>query len=184
MIENNSLIMAKFNPILIFLHWLMVVLIIAVYVCMETRGFFPKDSDPRNLLKNLHFMLGISVLLMVVVRIVVRLATTVPAIIPATKPIDKIAANVMHATLYIFMVSMPILGWLTLSAYGKPIPFFGFELPPLIEKNTELRDLLKEIHEIGATIGYFLLGGHAAAGLFHHYIKKDNTLLRMSIFKN
>jgi cytochrome b561 len=162
----------------------MVILIVAVYVCMETRGFFPKDSDPRNLLKSLHFTLGISVLLMVVLRIAVRIATKVPDIIPAPKPLAKIAANIMHVTLYIFMVSMPILGWLTLSAYGKPIPFFGFELPPLIEKNTELRDLLKEIHEIGASIGYFLLGGHAAAGLFHHYVKKDNTLLRMSFFKN
>lgn len=184
MIENNSQTMTKFNPILIFLHWLMVVLIIAVYICIETRVFFPKDSDPRNLLKSLHFMLGISVLLMVAIRIVVRLATRVPDIIPTPRPLAKVAANMMHITLYIFMIAMPILGWLTLSAYGQPIPFFGFELPPLVEKNAELRDLLKEIHETGGSIGYILLAGHAAAGLFNHYIKKDNTLLRMSFFKN
>jgi superoxide oxidase len=184
MIENNFPIVTKFNPVLIFLHWLMVVLIVAVYICMETRGFFPRDSDPRNLLKNLHFMLGIAVLLMVVVRIAVRLATQIPDTIPAPKPLEKIAANIMRVTLYIFMLFMPILGWLTLSAYGKPIPFFGFELPPLIEKNAGLRDILKAIHEIGASIGYVLLGGHAVAGLFHHYIKKDNTMQRMSFFKN
>jgi cytochrome b561 len=28
-------------------------------------------------------------------------------------------------------------------------------------------------------VGYFLLGLHAAAALFHHYVLKDNTLVRM-----
>ncbi len=70
------------------------------------------------------------------------------------------------------MIAMPILGWLTLSAYGKPIPFFGLELPSLIEKNTELRDLLKEIHEIGGSIGYILLAGHATAGCSIITLKK------------
>ncbi|EGZ5283650.1 cytochrome b, partial [Escherichia coli] len=27
--------------------------------------------------------------------------------------------------------------------------------------------------------GYFLIAAHAGAALFHHYIQKDNTLLRM-----
>ena len=30
------------------------------------------------------------------------------------------------------MIGLPLLGWLTLSAAGKPIPFFGLELPALI----------------------------------------------------
>lgn len=29
------------------------------------------------------------------------------------------------------------------------------------------------------TFGYFLVGLHAAAALFHHYVERDNTLLRM-----
>jgi cytochrome b561 len=27
--------------------------------------------------------------------------------------------------------------------------------------------------------GYFLIGAHAAAALAHHYIRRDDTLLRM-----
>ena len=38
---------------------------------------------------------------------------------------------------------------------------------------------LKEIHELVRAFGYFLIGAHAAAVLFHHYIKRDNTLLNM-----
>jgi cytochrome b561 len=29
------------------------------------------------------------------------------------------------------------------------------------------------------TLGYFLIGLHTAAALFHHYVSKDNTLVRM-----
>jgi superoxide oxidase len=38
---------------------------------------------------------------------------------------------------------------------------------------------VQELHETGGTVGYFLLGLHAAAALFHHYVLKDNTLVRM-----
>ncbi|MDP3141776.1 MAG: cytochrome b/b6 domain-containing protein, partial [Methylotenera sp.] len=69
--------------------------------------------------------------------------------------------------------------WLLLSAAGKPIPFFGLELPALVSKNKNLADLIKQIHETGGTVGYFLVGFHAVAALFHHYVVRDNTLLRM-----
>jgi len=35
------------------------------------------------------------------------------------------------------------------------------------------------VHELGASIGYWLIGLHAFAGLYHHYIQRDNTLTRM-----
>ena len=38
---------------------------------------------------------------------------------------------------------------------------------------------LKEIHETIGTIAYFLVGAHALAALFHHFITRDDTLTRM-----
>ena len=40
-------------------------------------------------------------------------------------------------------------------------------------------DLFGEVRVFGGTIGYWLIGLHAVAGLGHHYLIKDNTLLRM-----
>jgi len=51
-----------------------------------------------------------------------------------------------------------------------------------VGENKALADLFKEIHETGATVGYFLIGLHAAAALFHHYVVRDNTLRRMLPF--
>lgn len=179
--SDNKALASKFNPISIALHWFMLVLILAVYAFMEFRGIFPKGSEPRELMKMLHFMLGMSVFLLVLVRLAVRFSTKAPAIIPEPKPLEKKLATLMHIALYVFMIAMPLLGWLMLSAHGKTVPFFGLQLPPLIAENKELGKVLHEVHEVGASLGYLLLGGHALAALWHHYVKKDNTLLRMSL---
>ena len=173
----------KFNPIIIALHWFMLLLMVAVYALMEFRGIFPRGSEPRELMKAVHFMLGMSVFFLVLLRLIVRFSTKAPDIIPEPKLIEKLLAKLMHIALYVFMIGMPLLGWLILSANGKTVPFFGLQLPMLIAENKDLGKLLDEIHEIGGSVGYVLLGGHALAALFHHYVKKDNTLLRMSFLK-
>ncbi len=85
----------------------------------------------------------------------------------------------MLVALYALMIGMPLLGWLTLSAEGKPIPFFFVQLPALVNESKSVADWAKELHETGGTIGYFLIAMHAAAALFHHYVVGDNTLRRM-----
>jgi cytochrome b561 len=52
-------------------------------------------------------------------------------------------------------------------------------LPALTGKNEGLANVYKDIHENLATVGYFLIGLHAAAALYHHYVKRDNTLRLM-----
>ncbi|KAB0529935.1 cytochrome B, partial [Pseudomonas palleroniana] len=43
----------------------------------------------------------------------------------------------------------------------------------------EFAKQLEGWHVLGGTIGYWLIGLHALAGLYHHYVVRDNTLLRM-----
>lgn len=161
------------------LHWLMLALLVAVYAFIELRGLFPKGSDPREAMKAVHFMLGLAVLALASVRLAVRFGTTTPRIEPDPSRWQKVLAACMHAVLYLFMIGLPLVGWLLLSAKGKPIPFFGLELPALIAPDKDLAGRLKELHEVVATAGYFLIGLHAAAALFHHYLARDNTLQRM-----
>ncbi len=88
-------------------------------------------------------------------------------------------AKGLHLALYAFMLAMPVAGWLILSAADKSIPFFGLELPALVAPDKTLSSQIKEWHEIFGTVGYYLIGLHAFAALFHHYVVKDNTLRRM-----
>jgi cytochrome b561 len=169
----------RYNKISMILHWLMVLLLIAVYATIELREIFPKGSDPRKAMKMWHFMLGLTVLAFAITRLVVRLKTTRPAIYPTPAQWQETLAKIMHVVLYALMICMPIAGWVILSAEGNTIPFFGLELPPLIGKDKEFAKVIEEIHATAGTVGYYLIGLHALAGLYHHYFMKDNTLKRM-----
>ena len=163
----------------ISLHWLMVVLFIAVYASIELRVLFEKGTELRETMKSLHFMFGLLIFFLVWLRLTMRIKYPALHIKPALPRWQALAAKLAHAMLYVLMIGMPLAGWFMLSAAGKPIPFFGLELPALIGKNKELAGQIKEVHELVGTIGYYLIGTHAAAALFHHYIKRDSTLRAM-----
>lgn len=169
----------RYGALSIGLHWLMLLLLVAVYASIELRELYPKGSDPREALKTWHFMLGLNVLILVVLRIYARLTSPTPKITPEPAAWQTLAAKLVHLALYGLMIGMPLLGWVLLSAAGKPIPFFGIELPALVAKNKDLADSLKELHQTIGVLGYYLIGLHAVAALFHHYIQKDDTLTRI-----
>lgn len=170
----------RYGRLSIGMHWLMVLLLAAVFATMELRGNFPKGSDAREAMKTWHYMLGLSVLALVAVRLLLRWTDgTTPRISPEPPDWQARLATVAHLGLYALMVAMPLLGWWTLSAQGKAIPFFGLQLPPLVGEDKALADWAKEIHEAGATIGYVLIGAHALAALYHHHVVRDDTLRRM-----
>ena len=169
----------RYGSLSITLHWLMLVLIAGLDACIELKGSFPKGSDTRELLKQWHFMLGMAVFALVWLRLLARFGAPTPKIKPALPAWQNLPAQIMHLALYALMIGAPLAGWLILSAAGKPIPFFGLELPALVEKTPKLAATIKEWHEWAGVAGYWLIGLHAVAGLFHHFISHDNTLLRI-----
>ncbi len=175
---NGKTGVASYGRLSIGLHWLMLLLIAAVYATIELRVNFAKGSEPRELLKHWHFMLGMAVFALVWLRLLARWLHPAPKAVPGAGW-EQALAKLMHLALYALMIGLPLLGWLTLSAAGKPIPFFGLELPALIDANKDLAGQLKELHETLAVAGYWLIGLHAAAALFHQYVRRDGTLQRM-----
>ncbi|HOV19189.1 MAG TPA: cytochrome b [Ottowia sp.] len=168
-----------YHPLQIGVHWLTLLLLIAVYALIELRGIYPKGSAAHDLMKTWHFMLGLTVFALVLVRLPLRLALHAPPITPALPAWQDHLAHAMHWALYGFLLVMPLLGWLTLSAKGQPIPFFGLELPALIGPDKATAKNLEDIHELIGNVGYALIGLHAAAALWHHYVTRDDTLERM-----
>lgn len=170
----------RYHGLSITLHWLMLILIAAVFACMELKGNFPKGSAFREGLKLWHFGLGISILLLVCLRILSRLLTNSPKDPSAIAPLwQKLAAHSMHLALYAWMIAMPLLGWLIISAEGKQIVILGYTLPWLMQPSASWAERFEQAHEWGALAGYWMIGLHALAGMAHHYLWRDGTLLRM-----
>lgn len=169
----------RYHSASIVLHWLMFALIAAAYATIELREIYPRGSDPREALKAWHFMLGLSVLALVWLRIAARLAWPAPAPDANEPAWRRLAAHAVHAVLYLFMIAMPVAGWLILSAEGDRVLFFGLELPALTGPDEAFAERIESLHELGGTLGYWLIGAHAAAALFHHYWLRDGVLLHM-----
>lgn len=169
----------RYHPLLIGAHWLTLLLLVAVYASIELHGLFPKGSDARELMKTWHSMLGLTVFGLVLVRLPLRLVLHAPPITPAPPAWQRRSALAMDAALYALLLVLPLLGWLTLSAAGKEITFFGLQLPALIAPDRAWARSLEDIHEFIGELGYWMIGLHAAAALFHHHVMRDDTLQRM-----
>lgn len=170
---------ARYSRWTIALHWLMLLLLAAVYACIELREVFPRGSADRELLKTCHFSLGLAVLLLMGPRLADRLRAPAPPITPAPPRWQNVLAKSVHGLLYLFLLGMPLGGWLVLSAAGKPVPLFGLELPPLVGPDRALAHAIEDLHKSVGVAGYWLIGLHAAAALFHHHVVRDDTLRRM-----
>lgn len=170
---------ASFGAPLIAVHWLVLVLMAAAYATMELRDIFPRGSDGRQAMRAAHYALGLSVLALVLVRILLRISRGTPPIVPAPPAWQATAARLGHLALYALMVVLPLLGWLAFSAEARPAAILGVGLPMLIAPHEAWVKPLEGAHEVVGTIGYALVGLHAAAALWHHYVVRDNTLALM-----
>lgn len=169
----------RYSLVIIAVHWLTLLLLVAVYFLIEWRDIYPNGSAGRDLMKQWHFMLGLTVFALFFLRVAARMIWPTPAIMPAPPMWQQRLAHMVLLALYLFLLVMPLLGWATLSAKGKVVPFFGLELPPILGPDKELGKRLEDMHEFIGGLGYWLIGLHAAAAIFHQHVMRDNTLRRM-----
>lgn len=171
----------RYSPILRRLHWLMAILILAVYLLVEQRGIFPRGSGGRIAMMQGHFWVGISIFVLVWVRLFSRRRNGAPAITPPLDNFSALLAKVMHLALYAFFIVMPLLGLATAWTDGKEImiPFTGIALPAMLPENEDLAHQLEDLHGTIGEIFYWVIGAHVLAALWHHWGRRDDTLKRM-----
>ncbi|MDA0706597.1 MAG: cytochrome b/b6 domain-containing protein, partial [Proteobacteria bacterium] len=136
-------------------------------------------SIPELQITFIHKSIGLLLLLLMTVRLLWRFGNDAPADPAGTPGWQSLAARLVHWGLYaaiFFQLSMGIL----LSGQ-RPISFFGlFEFGPLLAENEAQHELFEELHAIGWIVIAALVGAHTLAALFHHFVKKDDVLRRMT----
>ena len=168
----------KYHPASIFFHWLVALLVVAAFVVIELKGQFPKGSESRELCKSIHGVIGQLIFIAMALRLIVRFTYGVPK--PTNpKPVFVSLAKGMHWLLYALLLISPIFGLLYFQYGGKEIHFFGLVWPQFVTPNPEMKKVVEGIHEFMGNTLYFLIGIHALAGLWQHYVIKDDTLCRM-----
>jgi cytochrome b561 len=182
-----------------FLHWLFVILIVCevpVGILMTSTygpGFkAPAAVSLHTLIEQMHHTIGFSILGLVVLRLGWRLRNGAPAPDAAASRWSHRAAQSAHALLYLLLFLLPLSGWAALSvlgdsaAYGHtPIWIFNVDgaVPHLLPQRA-LTDTFS--YRFFARSHLWLLYGggviltlHVLAALWHHWVRRDRTLIRM-----
>lgn len=174
-VERDYSIIAK------LLHWLVAVCVIFMIPAGIVMVNVELADSVRNNLYSLHKAFGVLVLGLMAVRVGYRLTFGAPSASGVLTPTQYLVSRVVHVTLYVLLIAMPVLGWAGTSAFPAPVPFFGlFEMPALVGEDRELSELLLWIH---GYLGFFLTGVavlHISAGLYHGFVRRDGVLGRMT----
>ncbi|MDJ0930059.1 cytochrome b [Breoghania sp.] len=134
----------------------------------------------QNFLFDYHRSCGVVLFIITAAWLVWRWKNP-PAAIPEDIPLpQRIVAHIVHILLYALLLVQPVVGWIGTSAYGAPIKVFWlFTLPPIVDKDKATADTFLGLHETLGLLMTALVLMHIAGALFHHFVRRDRTLMRM-----
>lgn len=184
----------NYGSIAKWFHWLTALLFLGSYVSVKYRHWFTEKDTPENWTAlQLHLSIGITIGVILILRIILRNMNRVPDPEPGT-PLAHMAAHVGHLVIYGMLALMVITGYI---GTGVNTDYFFLSEIPRFE-STQLFSMLvtdglgigfKEfekpidyIHKnvFGEWLAWMLIVGHIGAALYHHFVKKDRTLLKMT----
>ncbi|KVP39468.1 cytochrome b [Burkholderia ubonensis] len=159
----------KHHPLIRALHWVMALLFVTIIVAVEVK------FHDRKLAMLVHKSLGLLALGLVATRLLTRALTKAPSVTGSA--LNQKLAQAGHIFLYVLMVSVP-LTMVIAALNSRGIDFFlwHFDAP---WDNKPLAKSLKEAHQLLANIFIYTALGHVVIALWHHFVKKDETLKKM-----
>ena len=187
--DEQMLTETRYTTPAIIAHWLIALLIICNILIGMTAESLP-DEQIRFAVDT-HKSIGVTVLGLVLLRILWRLGHKPPPFSAGMAGWERLLAHIVHYGLYVFMLWMPITGWMHDSAWKAaathPMRWFGlFEWPRIgfimalpDDRKDYFHDLFGAMHTIG---GYVLIGLvllHLVGALKHQIIDGEQEFRRM-----
>ncbi len=173
MIMSSSVL--RYHPLLRLIHWFMAILVVA----MIGTGFMLEEKlvVAGYPIIFWHQSFGISIFALIWLRLLVRWSFARPAPVASFSNGEKYLSLAVHILFYIFMIIVPISGYLALVGDGASPQWFNFPLPfPAV--TTTIKQL-GNAHALLAFCFIGLVGLHLLAFVKHRLVGKINLLQRM-----
>ncbi|WP_111891738.1 cytochrome b [Acinetobacter sp. MB5] len=161
----------KYPRTMMAIHWITLIAVATAYI---TSGNPIKEPQ----LGTIHLLSGGTVFVLFCLRCIAFLA------LHKDFPKNQILGKFQHfafksvkVLLYALLIIVPVSGFIALSSITQHYVFFGLNLP-LIFSVYGIHGL-GNIHQVLGNIFIYLVGLHACAALFHHFVVKDNVLKSM-----
>jgi cytochrome b561 len=164
-------------------HWWTVALLaiqVPLGLYMVFRGAATNFDALTGRLYDSHKALGLTILALVAVRLVYRLVHGAPSDEPTITWWQRAASHITHWSLYLLLITVPLVGWLGVSLYGARDLFGIVTIPPLAAQNGPASEPVLLLHRALALLTVALVAMHVGAAVVLHYlIRGDGVLARM-----
>ncbi|WP_136621629.1 MULTISPECIES: cytochrome b [Mesorhizobium] len=162
------------------IHWAVFLLVVGLYGLTYVEELFPRGDPGRALVWWFHISFGLLLFALVVIRVGLRLTLGTPGLPTEMSELERWAAKIAHLLLYALLATIPVLGILLTWYRGDALSFFGlFTIPAPVSPDRDTARFIRELHSLCANSILILAAVHAAAALWHHFIRKDDVLKRM-----
>lgn len=169
----------SYGLVAVVLHWLIAVGVVALFASGLWMTSLDYYHPWYHQAPALHGSFGVAVALLVLLRLLWSLASRSPR--PLTGKFFTALAHLMHTLLHLTPLLVAWSGYLVVTADGKGVAFFSlFELPPLLDAESERADIAGKFHLWLAWSVILLSLAHAGAATYHHLVLRDNVLLRIT----
>jgi cytochrome b561 len=170
---------SSYNGTAKFLHWLIFGLLAGQFLIAWSMPHIGRNTPPSTLI-DLHFSVGVVVMIVAVIRLGWRLLHKPPSSLADLPWWQNAAAHLVHWLLYALLILLPILGWMNASWRGMPVALFGLELPQLVTTRAPGWAWSGDVHVVLSNYALLaLVGLHVVAALYHQFIRRDGVLQRM-----
>ena len=166
-----------YNAVAKILHWSIAVLIVLQLGIGWTMPEIHKDTRPDGEI-GWHLAIGVFIVLLVAARVVWR-AVRPPTGTDSDRGAMRRLASATHILLYLLMIVVPVLGWANAGSRDWVVGIGPLHLPRIMAAGSKLGHELGDIHGDLAIVLAVTIALHVAAGVYHQFIRKDDTLLRM-----
>lgn len=180
---------SRYGTVAMTLHWLIAALLLANIALGLYVAEVMADRDPlHGPALQFHKSIGLTVLVLSVVRVLWRLAHPAPPLPQSMARSTRTLAHISHFLLYLFILVIPLTGWLMVSASrsGAPTNYFGFLEWPSLPFFSHLAGPEKKALHHDFNVAHLVLALSALAlvpihiaGAFYHRGREDDVLARM-----
>lgn len=162
------------------LHWAVAALVAAGFMLGLVMVALPLTWLLEKILAyQAHKTIGLLVPPLVLWRLWLRARRGRPAEDPSIPPRQRMLATAGHVVLYLLLIAVPVLGYLSASTAPGGIEttlFLLIPVPHLLPADEALYGMIRPVHEVAAWALVLLAAGHAAAAVHHHV--RGRTVLR------
>ncbi len=129
---------------------------------------------------NLHKSIGLTIGLLVLFRMIWRLTHYVPPLSGEMPSLLRALARGTHWALYVTILTLVASGLVVNEAARIPLDFYYlFEIPNFFYVGDEMRDIAEAVHLVAVVSLSSLVTLHVAASAVHHFLIKDDTMVKM-----